>query len=188
MKLVAPCSPLFSRLSFRSLSLSLSLQIRMASTPRFLLATARQVAVPRRAFSVTPRRGNATQVDPLKPKPWTRQEVQEVYDTPLFELLFRSVSFSLFTSREPTADPTFRIISLPQPLSLSMKIGFSTPIESPSRSSSTLYFTQYQNWRLFRRLLVLRSIKQVRRQGRIESRETHGCRDCAHVSQILHSL
>lgn len=65
-----------------------------ASTPRFLLNTARQVVRPRVAtpFSVSSRRGNATAVDPLnKPKPWSRQEVQEVYDTPLFELIFRAV-------------------------------------------------------------------------------------------------
>ncbi|GAA5892579.1 hypothetical protein JCM5296_006167 [Sporobolomyces johnsonii] len=70
----------------------------MASAPRFLLASARHAAAQtpsKRALvpsTFTTRRGNATAVDPLRAKPWTRQEVQEVYDTPLMELIFRAAS------------------------------------------------------------------------------------------------
>jgi biotin synthase len=108
----------------------------MATTPRFLLTTARQVVRPRAGgavcqFTVSTRRGNATAVDPLKPKPWTRQEVQEVYDTPLFELIFRSVSLSLLIEPHIHLETFSRFPNPNLTLSLGCT-GFSTPIEPPS--------------------------------------------------------
>jgi len=80
----------------------------MSSAPRVLNSALRlssqRTASPLVSFAVQ-RRGHATAVTPPSPstsssggsnsaaKPaWTREQVQEVYDTPLMELIFRSVS------------------------------------------------------------------------------------------------
>lgn len=161
-----------------------------SSTPRFLLNTARQVVRPR---SVVPfgRRGNATQVEPLnQPKPWSRQEVQEVYDTPLFELIFRAVSrFSsrpYLDSRVSSSNPTFtqpaRFIFFLARLSPTRQLGQCAPIEPPARPSATVHLAQHQNRRLLRGLLVLRPVEQVLRQGRTQGGEAHRRRNRPRVS------
>ena len=67
------------------------------ATPRAILATVRSAAArPRVAAAPTPRfpsfaRGLASAVEQRPSKQWTRDEIQEVYDTPLMELIFRAV-------------------------------------------------------------------------------------------------
>lgn len=53
------------------------------------------------------RRGNATAVDRIAPKVWKREEIQAIYDSPLMELIFRSVRSSPALSASFRADPTF---------------------------------------------------------------------------------
>lgn len=71
------------------------------ATPRAILASVRTAAArPRVAASAAPRfpspsasfaRGLASAVEQRPAKQWTRDEIQEVYDTPLMELIFRAV-------------------------------------------------------------------------------------------------
>jgi biotin synthase len=68
----------------------------MSSVPRFLATAARQARPAARYTAPTAslqrqRRGNATAVDPPRQKAWTREEIQEIYDTPLMDLIFQAV-------------------------------------------------------------------------------------------------
>ncbi|TNY22766.1 biotin synthase, BioB [Rhodotorula diobovata] len=72
------------------------------ATPRAILASVRTAAArPRVAASAAPRfpspsasfaRGLASAVEQRPAKQWTRDEIQEVYDTPLMELIFRAAT------------------------------------------------------------------------------------------------
>ena len=65
----------------------------MPSVPRLFAQAARQARPAARftAPALQQRRGNATAVDPPRQKQWTREEIQEIYDTPLMDLIFQAV-------------------------------------------------------------------------------------------------
>lgn len=185
----------------------------MSAAPRTLLTTLRGAVRSRGAPAHSPRprtapanalqiRSLASAVEAAAPgKGWTREEVQQVYDSPLMELIFRAVSrlrqdrrpnhFLLPRIRDPDdwltqrRDQFFtRSYALANSNPARIYAGLCPPPEPSARPGPALHSAQHQDWRLLRRLQVLRPIVAVRRSGRSQGGKAHGCRDGARVSPI----
>ena len=185
----------------------------MSAAPRTLLTTLRGAVRSRGGPAHSPRprtapanalqiRSLASAVEAAAPgKGWTREEVQQVYDSPLMELIFRAVSclrqdrrpnhFLLPRIRDPDDWLTRRrhqllcaLVRFCEHHVRSFHAGLCPPPEPPARPGPALHSAQHQDWRLLRRLQVLRPVVAVRRPGRSQGGKAHGCRDGARVSPI----
>lgn len=156
------------------------LPARMPAGQRTLLASLRAASCPQRpprpslaparAVPTAPQhRALASAVDTRRG--WTREQVQEVYDSPLMDLIFRAVRPLPFASGIPTTAPRIsprtavssRADSRPPGRS---HAGLGPPPQPPARPGPALHAPQHQDRRLLRGLLVLRPVVQVRGQGR----------------------
>lgn len=136
----------------------------MSSSLRYLGQAARVLRSPSSAPRyLTPslRRGNATAVEAPSGKHWAREEVQEVYDSPLMDLIFRAVRPFLPAKDDP---PQFQADQL-------VGLGVGAQAQPPAGPNPALHAAEHQNGRMRRGLLVLCSECAVRGQGRLEGRE-----------------
>lgn len=89
---------------------SLSPLVDTMASLRFLSPTTRQLslraATPARFVSTSASLRNATAVN--SPKQWARQEVQEIYDGPLMDLIFRAVRTIAIRQSDPAVGVGFR--------------------------------------------------------------------------------